>query len=128
MTLNDALETLALLPDWEQRYTFLIELAQQLPPMEAALKTPATLVKGCTAQVWLVKGEDAGRLVLHIDSDALIVRGLLTLVWLAYNGKTKADIAATDLAALLTPTHLLQHLSPNRRNGLVAVLAHVRSV
>ncbi len=127
-TLTEALETLALLPDWESRYGYLIELAATLPPFPEEAKTEANFVKGCTAQVWMLATWQNEYLTLKLASDALIVRGLLALVWLAFNGKNRDDIAATDLPTLLAPTHLLTHLSPNRRSGFAAVTARIKGL
>jgi cysteine desulfuration protein SufE len=128
MTFADALETLQLLPDWEGRYGFLIELAKVLPPFPDAQKTAANFVKGCTAQVWMTGEFVDGKLQLKLASDAVIVQGLLALLWLAFHGKTGAEIAATNLPVLLAPTHLLNHLSPNRRSGFAAVTARVQGL
>ncbi len=65
---------------------------------------------------------------LNVFSDALMVQGLLALIWLAYNGKTQAEIAATDLPTLLAPTQLMNHLSPNRRSGFAAVTARIKGL
>lgn len=126
ITLEDALESLHLLPDWEQRYTFVIDLAKQLPAMPPEEKTAQNLVPGCTSQVWMTRTWQNAKLELHLDSDALIVKGLLTLVYLAYNGKTAEEIAAYNLEEHLHGTQLLNHLSPNRRNGFISVLATLR--
>lgn len=126
-TLTEALETLSLLPDWENRYTYLIELARALPPMPDDEKVKANLVPGCTSQVWLTTQWEGDKLVFHLDSDALIVRGLMALIWLAYNGRSKSEIAAVNLPELLTPTKLLGHLSPNRRNGFASVVGKILS-
>lgn len=127
-TLSEALETLSLLPDWENRYTYLIELARTLPAMPAEEKIKANLVPGCTSQVWLVTAWNDDKITFRVDSDALIVRGLMALIWLAYNGRSKSEIAGTDLAALLAPTQLLTHLSPNRRNGFASVVKTLQAV
>ncbi|RYG60073.1 MAG: SufE family protein [Alphaproteobacteria bacterium] len=127
-TLHEALETLSLLPDWENRYTYLIELARNLPTMPVEEKTDATLVPGCTSRVWLVVGWQGDKTDIHLDSDALIVRGLMALVHLAYNGKTREEIAAINLPEIIAPTNLLQHLSPNRRNGFASVLKTLQSL
>jgi cysteine desulfuration protein SufE len=127
-TLAEALEALTLLPDWESRYGYLIDLAKQLPPFPEDAKTEANFVKGCTAQVWLLAEFVEDKLQLKLASDALIVQGLLGLLWLAFNGKTQAEIAATNLPDLLAPTGLLQHLSPNRRSGFAAVTARIQGL
>lgn len=131
-TLADALEALELLPDWEQRFTYVIDLAKHLPTMPEALKTETTKVRGCTSQVWMVvnwEGEGlSSTLQLHLSSDATLVSGLLMLVYLAYNGKTRAQIATINLPELLAPTGLLNQLSPNRRNGFASVLATLQAL
>lgn len=125
MSLQEALETLSLLPDWEQRYTYLIELVKVLPPMPEAEKIPTNMVKGCISQVWLTHTWKDGKLSLQLDSDAVIVKGLLALVFLAFNGQAKTQIAHINLPELLAPTQLLNHLSPNRRSGFAAVTARI---
>lgn len=127
-TLQEALETLTLLPDWENRYTFLIELARTLPAMEMSDKTDANLVPGCTSRVWLVVRWEDDKTKIALDSDALIVRGLMALVYLAYNGKSKSELAAINLPELLATTQLLNHLSPNRRNGFVSVVGTLQNL
>jgi cysteine desulfuration protein SufE len=128
MTLHDTLETLTLLPDWESRYGYVIELARQLPPMPETDKTETNLVPGCTSQVWLVHTWNNEKLYLHLDSDALIVKGLLAIIHAAFNGKTRAEIAALNLPQLLEPTGLLSHLSPNRRSGFASVTSRIQSL
>lgn len=127
-TLTEALEALTFLPDWENRYTYLIELARKLPTMPIEEKTEATLVPGCTSRVWLVVRWNGDKTDIHLDSDALIVRGLMALVHLAYHDKTRAEIAAVHLPDLLAPTNLLQHLSPNRRNGFASVVKNLQAL
>ncbi len=128
MTFAEALETLQLLPDWESRYGFLIELAKVLPPFPEAAKNEANFVKGCTAQVWMTGEFTEEKLQLKLASDALIVQGLLALLWLAFNGKSRAEITAIHLPELLAPTHLLNHLSPNRRSGFAAVTYRIQEL
>lgn len=124
MTLDDALAPFTLLPDWEARFSHLIELSGQLPPLPAAARVDGNKVKGCTSQVWMTVDWAAdGTLRLGLDSDAVLVKGLLALVYLAYAGKTRGQMASLDLAAKLAPTGLISNLSPNRRNGFASVLA-----
>ncbi|MFZ2587355.1 MAG: SufE family protein [Alphaproteobacteria bacterium] len=125
-TFAEALENLSLLPDWEQRFAYMMELADELPPFPEADKTDANLVRGCTSRVWMTHGWDGeGRLVLALDSDALLVRGLLALVWLAYQGQTRDKLATINLPAQLDKLGLSANLSPNRRNGLASVVARL---
>ncbi len=78
--------------------------------------------------MWLVVGWNDDKTDIHLDSDALIVRGLMALVHLAYNGKTREEISSINLPQLVAPTNLLQHLSPNRRNGFASVLNTLQSL
>ena len=131
-TFAEAVETLELLPEWEQRYTYVIELAKHLPAMAEAEKTEESRVRGCTAQVWLTHSwQGAGEgatLHLNLDADALIVRGLLALIWLAYHGQTRASVHQQNVANSLLKSGLMQHLSPNRRNGFASVEARIHQL
>lgn len=123
------LADLPLLPDWESRYGYVLELARELPPMPEALKVEANLVRGCTAQVWLVATwAPDDTLDLQLASDALLVQGLLAVVHAAYHGQSRTALKALDFLGLLTPTGLLAHLSPNRRNGLASVVARLHGL
>jgi cysteine desulfuration protein SufE len=128
-SLEELIENFALLNDWEERYRYLIDLGKALPPMDEALKTEETFVKGCTSQVWLVsvRAED-GTYVFIGDSDAHIVRGLIAVLFSAYQGKTPDEIAAVDIEAAFGEMGLNQHLSPNRRNGFFAMVERIRAL
>ena len=123
------LADLPLLPDWESRYGYVLELARDLPPMPEALKVEPNLVRGCTAQVWLVATwAPDDTLDLQLASDALLVQGLLAVVHAAYHGQPRAALKGLDFLGLLTTTGLLAHLSPNRRNGLASVVARLQGL
>jgi cysteine desulfuration protein SufE len=125
---TEILADLASLPDWEQRYEYIIDLGRALPPMPVALQTEAARVRGCTAQVWLVASTTpGGTLALQLASDALIVQGLLGVVHAAYAGLPLAEAAQLHMLDALAAAGLMQHLSPNRRNGLASVVERVRS-
>lgn len=119
------LSDLASLPGWEERYEYIIDLGRQLPPFPAEQMTEANLVRGCTSTVYMTIGWKMGILELGLTSDALIVNGLLALVYIAYNGQSKRDAQIIDLPMLLERTALLEHLSPNRRHGFASVLERV---
>ena len=121
-------DDLALLPDWESRYGYVIELAREVPPMPEALKTETNLVRGCTAQVWLVAEWVDDVLHLQVASDALLVQGLLAVVRAAFEGQRRDVVQGLDLLAVLAPTGLLTHLSPNRRNGLASVVGRIKGL
>lgn len=125
---DDIVEALDFLDDWESRYAYIIDLGKQVPDMPAGLRTDARLVRGCQSQVWLETryDPDAGRLWLGIDSDAVIVRGLGAIVLAAYNGKSPADILAFDIDGLFTKLDLMRHLSQTRGNGLRAMVRRIQ--
>lgn len=131
MTLNnpqDILDDLDFFDDWEERYKYIIDLGRELPEMDTALQTPERLVKGCQSNVWLdVKLED-GKLHFLVDSDAVIVRGLLALVMAAYNDKTPAEINAFDVDDYFARLDLERHLSPTRGNGLRSIVGKIKGI
>ncbi len=117
--------------DGDDRYRLLIELGRELEPMPAALKTDATLVRGCSAQVWVypVTGEDGGdAATLHFlaDSNAAITKGIVALVIAAVQDKPAAQVAEMDIAAALAPFDLANQLSSNRTQGVPNMIALVR--
>ena len=124
---EELVEDFALFDDWEERYRYLIDMGRKLAPMDDALKTEHTLVRGCTSRVWMVGELRDGKLFITADSDAHIVRGLIALLLRVYNGKTPAEIADTDIETTFKEIGLDQHLSPNRRNGFFAMVEKVKS-
>lgn len=105
--------------DADDRYRLLIELGRALPPMPDALKSDATLVRGCSASVWVYPTSDEnGALHFLADSNAAITKGIIALVLSAVEGLAASDIAALDIAALLAPFDLSRQLSSNRTQGI----------
>ena len=127
MSLDDIRSDFALLDDWEDRYRYVIELGRALPPLDDALKTEATKVRGCASQVWLVARRTPGGLSFLGDSDAHIVRGLVAILLTALDGKSAAEIVATDLRAIFAGLGLEENLTPQRSNGLASMIARVKS-
>lgn len=124
-------DDLGFFDDWEERYRYLIDLGKALPAMPDDLKTDDNIVHGCTSQVWLVArvaGENSRQVELQMDSDALIVRGLLALVAAAYAGKSPAAIVDYDIDALFERLDLLSHLSMTRGNGLQAMVKRIQTL
>lgn len=134
MTTNSALEDLladfAFLDDWEDRYMHVIELGKAMPPFDDADRTAANKVKGCVSQVWLRTDiTDETPPILHFrgDSDAHIVKGLVAIVLKMFSGRTAPDIAALDANSILTELGLAEHLSPQRANGLSAMVTRIKA-
>ncbi|MCB2107986.1 MAG: SufE family protein [Rhodobacteraceae bacterium] len=122
-------ENFALLDDWEDRYRYIIDLGKKLPPFPDALKTEDLKVRGCMSQVWLVPGhakDDPAKFAFAADSDAHIVKGLIAVLASLFSGKTPAEVAGIDAEEALRALGLEQHLSPSRRNGLVAMVAKIK--
>ena len=112
--------------DPDDRYRLLIELGRALEPMPEALKTDATLVRGCSASVWVYPTGDAERLHFLADSNAAITKGIVALVIAAVQDKPAAEVAAMDVAAALAPFDLTNQLSSNRTQGVPNMIALVR--
>ena len=111
----------------DERYRLLIELGRELEPMPDALKTDATLVRGCSASVWVYPTrDDSGNLHFLADSNAAITKGIVALVIAAVQDRPAAEVAATDIAALLEPFDLRNQLSSNRTQGVPNMIALIR--
>ncbi|MEE1876886.1 SufE family protein [Altererythrobacter litoralis] len=109
----------------DERYRLLIELGRTLDPMPDALKTDATLVRGCSASVWVYPTESEGRLHFLADSNAAITKGIVALVIAAVQDKPAREIAAMDVTAALEPFDLRNQLSSNRTQGVPNMIALV---
>jgi cysteine desulfuration protein SufE len=120
-------ENLSFLDDWEDRYRYLIELGQALPPLAPEERNAVNKVNGCVSQVWLVSERDGQALRYRGESDAMIVRGLVAVLIALYSGRSAKDIAATDAIAVLDEMGLREHLTTQRSNGLVAMVNRIRS-
>ena len=113
--------------DADDRYRLLIDLGKTLPEMPAALKTDATLVRGCSASVWVYPTRtDDGTLNFLADSNAAITKGIIALVLLTVQNQSSADILATDIAGALAPFDLKNQLSSNRTQGIPNMIALIR--
>ncbi len=111
----------------DDRYRLLIDLGRALEPMPEALKTDATLVRGCSASVWVYPTRlPDGRLHFLADSNAAITKGIVALVLLAVQDRAPQEIAASDIAAALAPFGLEKQLSSNRTQGIPNMIALVR--
>ncbi|MGX1306869.1 cysteine desulfuration protein SufE [Amorphus suaedae] len=123
-------EAFELIDDWEERYRYVIELGKELPPLPEDARTDANKVRGCVSQVWLDTrvSEEADGPHLHFqgDSDAHIVRGLVAIVLALYSGRTAQEILEIDPEATLATLGLREHLTPQRSNGLSAMVGRIR--
>ncbi len=126
-SISDVLDEYEFL-DADDRYRLLIDLGKALEPMPDPLKTDATLVRGCSAAVWVYPTVlPDGRLHFLADSNAAITKGIIALVLLTVQDRPAAEIAATDIAATLEPFDLKNQLSSNRTQGIPNMIALIRS-
>ena len=123
--LDDILEEYEFL-DGDERYRLLIELGRELEAMPDALKTDATLVRGCSASVWVYPTGDGDRLHFLADSNAAITKGIVALVIAAVQDRPASDVAAMDVTTALAPFDLRNQLSSNRTQGVPNMIALVR--
>jgi len=131
MTLEKLIANFELLGDWEERYGYLIDLGKKLPGLSDPEKSEENRVHGCQAMVWLILEPDPerpGALLFRADSDAFIVRGLIAVLQLIYNGRTPDEMFAADAKSILHQLGLDRHLSPTRKNGLFAMVERIRTL
>lgn len=130
LTIDDLEQNFALIDDWEERYRYVIELGRDLAPLPPEAHDEANRVKGCASQVWLETrvGRDHGEPVLSFrgDSDAHIVKGLIAIMLALYSGRAARDIVATDAGAHMRKLGLDAHLTPQRSNGVRAMVDRIK--
>ena len=132
MTIDDIRENFELLEDWDERYRYVIELGRTLEPMPEVEHSAANKVRGCVSQVWLSRRIDRnenGEALLKYrgDSDAHIVRGLIAILLTLYSGHTPQQILATDAIAVFDEFGFREHLTPQRSNGLRAMVERIHA-
>jgi cysteine desulfuration protein SufE len=130
-TIDEIRDNFALLDEWDDRYRYVIELGRTLAPMPEQEHSAENKVQGCASQVWLSKQIDrkGGEPQLSYlgDSDAHIVRGLIAILLTLYSGHTPQQILATDAIAVFDEFGFREHLTPQRSNGLRAMVERIRS-
>jgi len=131
MTIDEIRENFDVLDDWDDRYRYVIELGRTLTPLPEDERNAANKVQGCVSQVWLstrtTQGANGPVLEFIGDSDAHIVRGLIAILLALVSGKTAREILATDALAVFDELGFREHLTPQRSNGLRAMIERVRA-
>lgn len=112
--------------DWMDKYQMLIDLGNDLEPLDEKYKTEQNLIDGCQSRVWLQCDDVDGKLVFTADSDALIVKGIIALLVRVLSGQTPKDILDADLY-FIDRIGLREHLSPTRSNGLIAMIKQIKA-
>jgi cysteine desulfuration protein SufE len=132
LSLNEIIDNFELLDEWEDRYRYLIELGRELEPLPETARTDDNKVRGCVSQVWVEtsihpQAGDQPRLAFRGDSDAHIVKGLIAIVFAAFSGKNSRAILETDLQPVFERLGLASHLTPQRSNGVRAMVERIKA-
>ena len=122
---NQIIEEFSVFDDWMDKYSLLIEMGNELPPLEANYKTQNNLIEGCQSRVWLQADLADGKMLYRGESDAVIVKGIVSLLIRVLSGHTPDEILSSDLHFIET-IGLKEHLSPTRSNGLLAMLKQMK--
>ncbi|MBQ6243367.1 MAG: SufE family protein [Bacteroidales bacterium] len=121
----EVIEDFSMYDEWLDKYEYLIDLGRRLEPFPEELKTEDRLIKGCQSRVWLDTVVEDGRLFFRADSDAIITKGIISLLIGVYSGRTAREIAEDDFS-FVEQLGLRENLSPTRANGLASMIATIR--
>ena len=124
---NAIVEEFSMYEEWLDKYEYLIELGKSLKDYPDEAKTDDRLIKGCQSRVWLDYKVEDGKLIFNADSDAIITKGITSLLIGLYSGRTPQDILSSDFS-VVEKIGLKENLSPTRANGLVSMIAKIREV
>lgn len=119
-------EEFSIFDEWLDKYEYLIETGRQMPAIAPEAKTAENLIEGCQSRVWLDCREEDGKLRFTADSDAVITKGIISLLIRVFDGQAPADIVAADLT-FIDAIGLRDNLSPTRANGLVAMITKIKA-
>ena len=124
---QEIVDTFSMYDEWLDKYEYLIELGKSLEAYPDELKTEDRLIKGCQSRVWLYHEVRDGRIFFRADSDAIITKGIISLLIGVYSGRTAAEIASDDFS-FIENIGLKENLSPTRANGLVSMISTIRDL
>ena len=122
---DEIIEEFSGLDDWMDKYAYIIELGNAVEPLEEKFKTPDNIIEGCQSRVWLIADQDGDKGTFRADSDAIIVKGLISLLIRVLSGNSPQEILDADLY-FMKEIGLQEHLSPTRSNGLLAMIKQMR--
>ena len=126
MTIEELIDNFSFLDGWEEKYQYVIDLGHKLEPLDEKFKTDDWKVKGCQSQVWLVPQIKNGVFHFKGDSDAILVKGIISIVLLIYNDKTAAEIKNIDVTEIFVKLGLEENLTPSRRNGMLSMVEKIK--
>jgi cysteine desulfuration protein SufE len=122
---NQIIEEFSMFEDWMDKYNYLIELGRQCPIIDEKDKKESNLIKGCQSKVWVSTELKDGKMFIKADSDAVITKGIVTLLLRVFNNQSPDDVYNSDLY-FVEEIGLSTHLSPTRSNGLVAMIKQIK--
>lgn len=122
---DQIIDEFSVFDDWMDKYALLIDLGNSLPPLDERYKTESNLIEGCQSRVWLQADYVDGKIIFQGESDAVIVKGIVSLLIKILSGHTPQEIIDADLY-FIEQVGLKEHLSPTRSNGLVAMVKQMR--
>ena len=124
---NEIVENFSMYEEWLDKYEYLIDLGKNLEPYPEDARTEDRLIKGCQSRVWLDAKMEDGTLVFRADSDAIITKGIISLLISVYSGRTPQEIASSDFS-FIDRIGLRENLSPTRANGLVSMIETIKEI
>jgi cysteine desulfuration protein SufE len=125
-TQDDLIDEFGLFEDWADKYEYLIDLGKKLLPMSDSFKTEENVIKGCQSRVWLHAEKQGDLLVFHADSEAIIVKGMISMLIRVLSNHTPQEIIQADLY-FIDQIGMSQHLAQTRSNGLVAMVKQMKN-
>lgn len=124
---NEVIDTFSMYEEWLDKYEYLIDLGKNLEPYPEDKKTDDRLIKGCQSRVWLDCRMEDGRIYFNADSDAIITKGIISLLIRIYSGRTPEEILSSDFS-VVEKIGLKENLSPTRANGLVSMIQTMKKL
>ena len=124
---DEVVDSFSMYDEWLDKYEYLIDLGKNLAPYPDSSKTDDRLIKGCQSRVWLDYQMKDGKLWFTADSDAIITKGIISLLVSIYSGRTPEEIASSDFS-FIEKIGLKENLSPTRANGLASMIATMKAV
>lgn len=124
---NEVVDTFSMYDEWLDKYEYLIDLGKNLEAYSEECKTEDKLIKGCQSRVWLDYKVQDGKIYFKADSDAIITKGIISLLISVYSGRTPEEIASSDFG-FIEKIGLKENLSPTRANGLASMIATIKAV
>jgi cysteine desulfuration protein SufE len=122
---EEIVDDFSMFEDWMERYEYIIDLGKSIPLIDAQYKTDDNIIKGCQSKVWLYATLDGGKIIYTADSDAILTKGIISLLLSVFSNHTPQEILDAD-TLFIDKIGLKEHLSPTRANGLVSMIKQLK--